>query len=362
MAGFTRGYDNEFVVQLYRIFFDREPDPEGLALYVDDLNGGRPPHEIVATFLHSDEYTAKHGERLPLVGLGASGREVDPIDRRLARLEWLSHGGKAVHLGNGRVLTKVSIGSWNLGYLVEAEDLLLTPHLIIDGYHELDLTNYFIKNIRPRDHCIDVGANYGYFTCIMARWAATGKTIALEPNRKVFELLRDNIYINSLEGCASARNSAGADTAGTVTLHRRLARSGNTSIAKISDEELSSMGEPASVAFEVASLPLDALLPEFGGRVDYLKIDVEGAEPLVFRGARTLIANNTHVKIVSEWSPGQIQHAGFDIAEFTADLDALGLTAAVIATNTLEPVTWTQLLTLPYCAGILLTSSTTSNY
>ncbi len=288
--------------------------------------------------------------------LAEVARKLEGIDARLARLEMLSKGGQSVYVGDGRILTKVSLRHWNIGYLIEADDRLLGPHLAINGYHEIDITEYFLNNISDHFHCLDVGANIGYFTCIMGRWAPKGKTIGLEPDIKIFELLRDNIYINSLEGVASARNAAASNMAGTLRLHRRLTRSGNTSITKVSDEALASIGEPPSEAFEIACMPIDSLLPEFDGRVDCLKIDVEGAEPLVFRGAHATIAGNPQIRIVMEWSPSQLNDAGFDAREFTAELAGLGLTAATIGTaGRAQPLSWDGLLALPYHPGILLT-------
>ena len=71
-------------------------------------------------------------------------------------------------------------------------------------------------------------------------------------------------------------------------------------------------------------MPLDMLLPQFDGRLDYIKIDVEGAEPLVLSGAHQTIANNPHIRIVMEWAPNQIRAAGFDIAQFIRKLDQHG--------------------------------------
>lgn len=285
-------------------------------------------------------------------------KRFDTINARLYRLETLAHGGKAVYVDAGRILTKISLGDWNIAYLLEANDLLFAPHLIINGHHEIDLTNYFINNIAPHDHCLDVGANFGYYTIIMGRWATNGKIIALEPDRKIFELLRDNIYINSLEKMTFPRHVAAADVEGTLRLHRRIMRSGNTSIARVSDEALAGMGEPPSEAFDVTCIPIDKLLPEFEGRVDYIKIDVEGAEPLVLRGARATIAQNPQVRIVMEWSPGQLRDAGFDPSEFAADLAGIGLRAAAIATGGIgQPLSWDALLALPYHPGILLTQA-----
>jgi FkbM family methyltransferase len=265
MPDLIKGYDEQFVSELYRIMLDREPDATGLDHHLNALQSGVPPHEIVATFMHSQEFMARMRPEpaAPLDPAGPAGANL--FDQRLLRLEALSHGGRAVYLGNGRILTKVSLGAWNLGYLLEADDLLLAPHLVINGYHEIDITNFFIRNLQNGNNCLDVGANFGYFTCIMGRWSPNGKTLALEPDRKIFELLRDNIYINSLEGVAVARHAAASDKSGMAKLYRRVTRSGNTSITRVSDEALAGMGEPASVPFEVSCIPIDTLLPEFGG-------------------------------------------------------------------------------------------------
>jgi len=50
------GYDAEFLTGLYRVFFDREPDPDGFAHHLNALQSGMPPHELVATLLMSDEF------------------------------------------------------------------------------------------------------------------------------------------------------------------------------------------------------------------------------------------------------------------------------------------------------------------
>ncbi len=61
----ARGYDAEFVIQLYRVFFDREPDPGGFETYINALHSDFKPHEVVASFLHSEEFIAR--QRMQLV-------------------------------------------------------------------------------------------------------------------------------------------------------------------------------------------------------------------------------------------------------------------------------------------------------
>lgn len=59
----TMGYDAEFVNQLYRVFFERPPDPFGFEAHLSALRSGLPPHNLVASFLHSDEFTALWGRK-----------------------------------------------------------------------------------------------------------------------------------------------------------------------------------------------------------------------------------------------------------------------------------------------------------
>ncbi len=280
---------------------------------------------------------------------------LDQLSSVLSRLEQLAHGGQAVYVGSGRILVKATFRNLNLGYLVESDDLLFAPYLMVNGFHERDITNFYCNVVNDLNNCIDVGANFGYYTCIFGKLARGGRTIAIEPDEKMFNLLRDNIYINSLEAMTVPVHSAAGDREATLTLHRQITRSGNTSVIQVPAEVLQRMGEPPSRAFEVAAMPIDRLLPQFNGRVDHVKIDVEGAEPLVLRGAQQIIATNPGINIVMEWSQNQLQAAGFDPAQFTIELARMGLAGAAIAADRPEPISWDALLGLAYHPGILLT-------
>jgi FkbM family methyltransferase len=269
----------------------------------------------------------------------------------------MSHGGRATYVGKNRILTKCVIADAIIGFLVEADDRLLTPWLTLSGEYELDLTNFFLKNLKRNSKCLDVGANFGFFTCLMARFCHQGKVIGIEPNRHVYELLRDNIYINGFQGHAIPKHAAISDLVGTLTLHRRITRSGNTSIQKPDQAFLDVIGEQTSESFQIVCLRVDDLLPEFDNQIDFIKIDVEGAEPLVMRGAKQTISANPQLNIVMEWSPGQIKGAGFNVDDFVNELCTMGLRSSLIESGRLEEIPLEGLLNLEYKAGILLKSS-----
>jgi hypothetical protein len=85
------------------------------------------------------------------------------------KFEQSTHGGRATYIGNNRVLTKVIVGDCDFAFVVEADDRLISPWFIVTGKYDTATTNYLLRNLRRESHCLDVGSNFGYFTCLMAR-------------------------------------------------------------------------------------------------------------------------------------------------------------------------------------------------
>jgi FkbM family methyltransferase len=247
------------------------------------------------------------------------------LEARLSGIEQRLAGGNAVYMGDGRVLTKAKF--LELIYLLDAADRLIVPRFIMDGVYEAEVTSYLLRNITPASRCVDVGANFGYYTCLMARLAPHGHTSGIEADPTTFELLRDNVAINWLEKAATVHNLAASDHEGEMTLYRRDRRSGNTSIINLGADALAGLGECPATPFTAKSSTLDTL---FSQPIHFLKVDIEGAEPLLFRGAKGIIANSPDLRIIMEWSPSQLVAAGFDPAGFTEELEAMALAPAAL--------------------------------
>jgi hypothetical protein len=130
--------------------------------------------------------------------------ELRAVSGKLDALDYDSHGARAVYVGNNRVLMKAVVAGAQVAFLLEADDRLSTPWFIVSGRYETELTDFFLRHLKPDSHCIDVGANFGYYTCLMSRFCPSGKVIAIEADAHVCALVRDNIAINGFTGIAEA--------------------------------------------------------------------------------------------------------------------------------------------------------------
>ena len=86
---------------------------------------------------------------------------------------------------------------------------------------------------------------------------------------------------------------------------------------------------------EVPVVVLDEEVP-IGKKIDIIKIDVEGAEPLVFAGMQRIIRENENINIFMEFAPGFLRRAGFDPDGFLNEIETAGLRIRVINDETGE--------------------------
>jgi FkbM family methyltransferase len=194
---------------------------------------------------------------------------------------------------------------------VDSRDVSTAPHLIMDGFWETWLTQSIASVIKPGDVCIDIGANFGYYSVLMSALAGDrGRTVAVEPNPEVCRLLRTTAGMNH-PGFGVAE-CALSDKTGRINLVIPGNYSGDASI-------IDRPARPSSrnVKVKVETITLDSLLERMEiTKVDMIKMDVEGAEPLVFEGMKATIDANPSLTIIMEYSP----HLYSDARTFTTYL------------------------------------------
>lgn len=159
------------------------------------------------------------------------------------------------------------------------------------------------RMLRPGDRAVDVGAHIGYLTCLCAtRVGERGEVHAFEPHPETFRLLAANIARWGRLGAVVRPHqlAVGAAT-GAATVMEPPSFWVNRGTARVAPVEGSGPGAGAPVV-RVAVEMLDRLWPE--GRIDLLKVDVEGAELAVLQGAERLLAERRIGLLIYEDNTG----------------------------------------------------------
>ncbi|HET7321458.1 MAG TPA: FkbM family methyltransferase, partial [Longimicrobiaceae bacterium] len=168
------------------------------------------------------------------------------------------------------------------------------------GIYEPQLSRRLARLALNGGLLIDVGANYGYFTCLWADASATSRVIAFEASPRNEAGLRRNVESNGLDDRVSIDPRAVGRERSTMSF--RMGPDGQTGWGHLSHG-------PSDVAVEVVTL--DEFCSERGVEwVDVLKVDVEGADAWVLEGARRLLREHRVGVVFFEEEPGHMQRLG----------------------------------------------------
>lgn len=174
------------------------------------------------------------------------------------------------------------------------------PHFFgfVLGRHEQHIADVLLSSVKPGDVCVDVGANIGYFTAIMAQLAGpSGKVLSFEPVPENFFVLKRNSELASENGATvTAIHAAVSERPGPVRIIRRE----YSTYHQI--EPIASPAGKDSVAGVCLDEEISRLAPD--QPVSFLKIDVEGHELPVLRGLRQSLNSGRIERLVIEITPG----------------------------------------------------------
>lgn len=230
---------------------------------------------------------------------------------------------------------------------VDARDISLLPSLVVRGYWEPGVTRALLRLVRPGQRVIEVGANVGWYSLLLAAGVGpTGDVTAFEANPRVVELLQRTLAANGY-GRVRVVPLAVADAPGRRTLHRLARQQGSSSLYPFTDAELAVWYDTAT-PLAVDATSLDAFLGADSRPVDLVKIDAEGAEPLILAGMTRLLARSPQVQIVLEFLPAVLARAGHDPGAFLQSLVQQGFRLhAIDRRGGCRPTTIADLLTSP---------------
>lgn len=218
---------------------------------------------------------------------------------------------------------------------IEPEKLLLevTPSEVVGkpiahyGVYEYAVTRLLRSYLQPGDVFVDVGANIGYYSTIAANIVGgSGRVFAFEPSDRIRARLLRNVALNEFTQ-VEVRSEAVSNRSGTVNLVEP--ESGK-------NDGLAFVDRSGSTGVSVAAIRLDDL-PELAQRVPaLLKVDVEGGEPEVFAGAKSLLTRRDAPSILFESfeierDAALLRGAGYQLFQPTLCEGTLGLTSNLTA-------------------------------
>jgi FkbM family methyltransferase len=174
--------------------------------------------------------------------------------------------------------------------------------------YEPELAQVFRAHVDPCRDIVDVGANIGFFTVLGAKALRGGRVLAVEPTGAAFARLVANAARNGVADRVIAFNGAAAAAEGQFAMNVVPGREEYSSVGALVHPRV--RGAP-QVLETVPATTLDALVARHDLHPGIVKVDVEGAEHLVFEGARMLLERHRPV-VISELAQPLLRACGAD--------------------------------------------------
>ncbi len=286
----------EHVLWGYRLFLDREPENE--ARLADKMAAWKSVRQLRVDFMTSQEFRDKNpdlaltNESLVVI------REISPGLRLFIDLS-----DQVVGMG------------------------------VLRGRYEAEEMEFVRQHVRPGDTVLDIGANIGFFTINLAAMVGSGgKVYAFEPSPRVADLLERSVAENRFGDRIVVARAAAADQPGRLGLFVG-ADSLNLSGSYLMKNKTAADAPGRIVEVPVVQLDLEPVRRP----VSFIKIDVEGAEPLALRGAHNILREDRPT-ILAELNPSQLAKvAGCSPAGFLAEMEALGYACRKVGGDPVHP-------------------------
>lgn len=152
--------------------------------------------------------------------------------------------------------------------------------IFLYGYDK-GMQSFINKTLKEGDVFLDIGANVGFYSLLAASLVGEkGRVIAIEPNPQTYAKLKETIERNGIKNILVLNIGVG-EKKEYLNLFVNPNCHNDTGTMIVHDA-------PESIRVEVAPLDLVAATHHIG-KIAYLKVDVDGFEPNVFAGARTLL-------------------------------------------------------------------------
>jgi FkbM family methyltransferase len=186
-----------------------------------------------------------------------------------------------LYLGDHQAICRI-LGRYK--FYVDTRDVGFGAHILLDGFWEGWITHFLARQIKPGMAVVDVGANHGYYTMMFADLVGQhGRVCAVEPNPDLCKLLRRSVLLNGFKYRVDIHQCAAIDReVERMDFYIPAGEPKNGSLIP----DLG--GVPSELAHHVSGKPLSTLLADWP-RVDFIKMDVEGAEEAALKGLMPIV-------------------------------------------------------------------------
>jgi len=178
---------------------------------------------------------------------------------------------------------------------------------------------------------VDVGANIGYYTLLMAKIGAFVNSY--EPAPSNFKLLQKNVHQNNFSQNVILYNKAVSNFIGTSKLYLQKKHTGGHQLG------FDRFQTDNSIEVPVTNLDFD--------KIDFAKIDVEGSELNVLKGMKVLPK-----KLLIEFSPEKLQNIGTKLDDFFNFIEKFSIKE--VSKNGLIEADFDKLRKINYDANLFL--------
>jgi FkbM family methyltransferase len=175
----------------------------------------------------------------------------------------------------------------------------LFKRLVVDSYYEPELAKLCSAYVNPQKDVIDIGANIGLFTVMLAKEInESRKVLAIEPTKNASFRLLQNIERNEVKDKVEVFKGVASNTSGSIEIKTIAGKEEYSSIGNIAHPIVDA---EQYVIEKVDGKTVDDLVSVYSIDPGFIKIDVEGCEHLVLGGAQSTLINKRPI-IISELS------------------------------------------------------------
>ena len=254
---------------------------------------------VVAEMERLDGYLAYHAATLR-ASVAAIHGNLDPLRESLQNI---AHRPQHSYIAPGVDALLITAG---YDLILPTDEAGLLAYIMRHGLTAIEpgVREVLRSHLKPGAVAVDAGANIGIHSISMASAVGpSGCVLCFEPLPHLAKALERTLHLNGFGERARVQQMALSDTSGETTLNR-AAHGPMSSLYDLAEGV-------RTEAIPVRMITLDECFAP-GARVDLVKMDVEGAEPRVWRGMRRILQDNSEIEVITEWSASHFHRSGED--------------------------------------------------